>query len=52
MKFILMKVTKWMGVGICNKRIIKNNNFSFIYDKIDKHGTFILMSNGIVWSGI
>jgi hypothetical protein len=41
-----------MGVGICNKNTIRENNFSFLYDKIDKHGTFLLMANGLTWSAI
>jgi hypothetical protein len=38
-------VSNWLGVGVCYKNAIKNNNYTFNYSGLG-HGAYLISSNG------
>ena len=53
--FKLLEETKWLGFGICDKKIVEENNYQFIPKKIKNtdekdNGCFIFSVNGMIWN--
>ena len=44
-----MNNSKWLGVGICLKKIVTDKKYNFEFSKLG-HGAYIISSNGGSWS--
>jgi hypothetical protein len=45
----IIKLTGWIGIGICLKRLIEDSQFKFNYTKLG-HGSYLISGNGYSWS--
>ena len=46
----IVKVSQWVGLGICFKDIVEKNNFDLVNYTNAEHGGFIISSNGYTWA--
>ena len=51
-KYLVLKENKWLAVGLCDKNIVKENNYLFAGKSLSSNGCFIISTNNIMWHGI
>jgi len=58
-KYKLLKETKWLGLGICDRKIVEENNYGFIpknekenkkENKKSNIGTYLISTNKTTWN--
>ena len=54
-KFKLLKDTQWLGIGLCDKKIVEKNNYEFTPakrkdGKRPNIGTYIISTNKMAWN--
>ena len=48
--FKILKDVDWLGFGICDKTIVKENNYIFDDEKMKNNGTYLLSVNSVSWN--
>lgn len=48
--FRLLTDVDWLGVGICDKKLVEENNYVFDDEKIKNNGTYLLSVNSVSWN--
>ena len=46
----LLNNIKWLGIGICDKKIVEENKFKFSLSNDTNSGCYLLCVNGTVWN--
>jgi hypothetical protein len=54
-KYKLLKETQWLGIGVCDKKIVEKNNFDFsppkkINGKTPNIGTYVITTSKMAWN--
>ena len=54
-EFKLLKDTQWLGVGLCDKKVVKYNNYEFFPSKArdgkrPNIGTYFISTNKMAWN--
>ena len=55
MKYKLLKDTPWLGIGICDKKIVEKNNYEFspskkVNGKTPNIGTYVISTSKMAWN--
>ena len=46
----VIKLSGWVGLGICMRSLVEKNKFDFLNYTITDHGSYIISSNGYTWA--
>lgn len=54
-KYKLLKDTQWLGIGICDRKVVANNNYEFtpakrINGKSPNIGTYVISTSKMAWN--